>query len=103
MGGLMRLVMMPGMDGTGDLFARFEHALGGRMATRIVRYPAIESRYEVLRACAREALPKGEDFVLLGESFSGPLAIELAAEKPRGLRGLILVCSYARTPRPLLG
>jgi pimeloyl-ACP methyl ester carboxylesterase len=40
--------------------------------------------------------------VLLGESFSGPVAIALAAARPPGLLGLILCCSFARNPAPLL-
>lgn len=36
--------------------------------------------------------------MLVGESFSGPLAVRLAAERPEGLRGLILVASFVTSP-----
>jgi pimeloyl-[acyl-carrier protein] methyl ester esterase len=39
--------------------------------------------------------------VLLGESFSGPIAMRLAAEKPRGLQALILSTTFAKNPIPL--
>jgi pimeloyl-ACP methyl ester carboxylesterase len=47
-------------------------------------------------------LPTEAPFVLLGESFSGPIAAVLAAEAPPNLRGLVLCCSFVRNPRPSL-
>lgn len=41
-------------------------------------------------------------FVLLGESFSGPLAYRLALRQPQGLRGVIFAASFLRCPHPLL-
>ncbi|WP_256574776.1 hypothetical protein [Pseudomonas sp. PA15(2017)] len=39
----------------------------------MVRYPATEALgYEALERLVIAALPKGEPFMLLGESFSGP-------------------------------
>jgi pimeloyl-ACP methyl ester carboxylesterase len=58
--------------------------------------------YAGLEAAVRELLPREVPFVLLAESFSGPIGISIAASRPAGLRGLILVCSFARNPRPLL-
>jgi pimeloyl-ACP methyl ester carboxylesterase len=46
------------------------------------------------------AIPDGQEFVILGESFSGPLALQLAARQPPGLRGIILCASFARSPLP---
>ena len=40
--------------------------------------------------------------MLLGESFSGPIAAAIAAPPP-GLRGLILCATFLRNPRPELG
>jgi pimeloyl-ACP methyl ester carboxylesterase len=47
-------------------------------------------------------LPHEQPFVLIAESFSGPIAIDLASRRPRGLCGLILCASFAKAPRPLL-
>src|SRR6185369_7026468 len=46
------------------------------------------------------ALPADEQFVLLGESFSGPLALMAAARHPKGLRGVILCATFATWPLP---
>jgi pimeloyl-ACP methyl ester carboxylesterase len=97
------LVLLHGMDGTGALFAAFRHALGPGVRTIVVSYPPDEDLgYAGLEAVARLQLPQDEPFTLLAESFSGPIAISIAASRPAGLRGLILVCSFGRSPRPLL-
>ena len=46
------------------------------------------------------ALPKSEPFILLGESFAGPLAIMAAAIHPANLRGIILCATFAARPIP---
>lgn len=92
--------MLPGMDGTGDLFAPLIARLGPAINTVVVRYPDEPLGYDALTAHARQALPASGDFFLLGESFSGPVAIALAAEQPSGLRGLILSATFVRNPLP---
>jgi pimeloyl-[acyl-carrier protein] methyl ester esterase len=100
-GKAITIVLLPGMDGTGKLFAGFVAALGGAAKALVVAYPPDrELGYSELTDFARSQLPPGADFVLLGESFSGPIAIALAAERPPGLVGLVLCCSFARTPVP---
>lgn len=87
------------MDGTGDLFASFVHAV--RTKTQVVRYPASRPlTYGELEDLVLSQLPATEPYVLLGESFSGPIAIAIAARRPPLLRGLVLCCSFARNPRP---
>jgi pimeloyl-ACP methyl ester carboxylesterase len=100
----VRLVLLPGMDGTGDLFEPLREAMGAHAPVDVVRYSGTErlgySELEPLVRAHLARLPEGEPFVLLGESFSGPLAISIAASPPPGLRGLILCCSFARPPSP---
>lgn len=90
------------MDGTGELFEPLAQAMGRQHdAIDVVRYPGTEPLgYDELERLVRARLPAGQPFVLLGESFSGPLAISIAAAPPPGLRGLILCCSFARSPKP---
>lgn len=99
------IVLLPGMDGTGLLFESFVAALSPEFDTIVVRYPGDEPLgYPALETIARAAMPDdGRPFILLGESFSGPIAISLAASAPPGLKALILCCSFAGNPRPLLG
>lgn len=101
---LPKLILLPGMDGTGTLFAPLiEHLLVDCVS---ISYPPDRVLdYEELTALVHSQLPRHEPFILLGESFSGPIAIALAASNPPGLIGLILCASFAQTPylslRPL--
>jgi pimeloyl-[acyl-carrier protein] methyl ester esterase len=96
---MVTIVLLPGMDGTGTLFTDFLSALGKDFEGIIVAYPTDTALdYEGLIEIARARLPIGRPFFLLGESFSGPIAISLAAEKPEGLLGLILSCTFAKNP-----
>ena len=98
----MTLVLLPGMDGTGTLFEPFIGALGPGFTVNVVRYPTAEPLcYAELEALARAALPAEGPFVILGESFSGPIAISLAASCSSQLKGLVLCCTFVQNPRPL--
>lgn len=100
---MVNLILLPGLDGTGLLFADFVASLGAEVNTIVVSYPTdTPLAYETLEPVVRSFLPHDEPYYLLAESFSGPLALSIAASSPPGLRGLILSCSFARNPLPLL-
>lgn len=101
---MVALVLLPGMDGTGELLSAFLEALDPELQPIVVSYPPDQPLdYSQLESIVRSWLPSDQPFVLLGESFSGPIAISIAVSAPRGLRGLILCCSFARNPRPIFG
>jgi pimeloyl-ACP methyl ester carboxylesterase len=92
------------MDGSGRFFSAFTAALGGEFNVHVVPYPNdIPLGYDALEKIAKKSLPTSGSFVILGESFSGPMAISLAAQHPPGLIGLVLCSTFARNPRPWLG
>ncbi len=84
------LLLLPGLDGTGKLFARFAAELPGNIEPTVIPLPA-EPRpgLERLASAMRERLPIGRPYALLAESFSGPVAIRLAAEQPPDLVALV--------------
>lgn len=94
------LVILPGLDATGTQHVAFcaaLHALG--IATTVIAYPVDRALdYAALDVFVRKALPATIPYVLLGESFSGPLALAVAAQPPPLLRGLILSTTFARSP-----
>jgi pimeloyl-ACP methyl ester carboxylesterase len=96
------LVLLPGMDGTGLMFEPFLRVQKGFEA-QVLRYPPGLTDYADCVAYIRARLPRERPFLLLGESFSGPVAIALAAERPPLLKGLVLCSTFARNPRPGLG
>lgn len=101
---MITLVLLPGLDGTGTLFGPLVEALAGKLRVTVLSYPADRALgYDALEAIADAALPAQGPLVLLGESFSGPLAVSLAAKHPGRVVGLILCCTFVRNPRPVLG
>ncbi|MEJ2492591.1 MAG: alpha/beta hydrolase [Desulfuromonadales bacterium] len=97
------LVMLPGLDGTGMLFEPALSLLPETIHPCVVRYPGdrVLSLEEHV-AVARGHLPEQSPFVLLAESFSGPIALQLLATPPENLIGVIFVATFARYPRPFL-
>ena len=97
------LILLPGLDGTGLLFQPLIAALPATIKPTIVRYPGDRHlSYEELLPFAMDALPHSDPFILLGESFSGPLAAMVAAHRPKNLLGLILCASFITAPWPLI-
>lgn len=100
---MVALVLLPGLDGTGVLFADFAASFGPDVKVIVASYPTdVAVGYSELEPIARSFLPNDQPFFLLGESFSGPIAVSIAASRPPGLLGLVLCCSFARSPRPSL-
>ncbi|MFM9940197.1 MAG: alpha/beta fold hydrolase [Hyphomicrobiaceae bacterium] len=91
------LVLLPGLDGTGRLFPRLVHALHGRIETEILAYPFDVSDYPRLTSYLIERLGPGP-VILLGESFAGPAAVEIAARRPDVVKALILAVTFVRPP-----
>lgn len=104
---LPAVVLLPGLDGTGKLFAELVKSLDPGVSAIVVAYPRDQPMgYEELDTLVMSVLnklPPDQRYVLLGESFSGPLAIRIAARAPAGLVGLILSASFAKNPFPWLG
>jgi len=93
-------LLLPGMHGTSRLFDRLLKVLPHGISPRVIEYATDEvlGYDQLLR---RVEVPR-EPFAIVAESFSGPLAIRLAARGPTNLRGLVLAASFARSPRPIV-
>jgi pimeloyl-[acyl-carrier protein] methyl ester esterase len=99
----MNLVLLPGMDGTGELFRPFLASANGTAACSVVRYAGNEVlKWSDYLGLIRQLLPSTSDYILVAESFSGAFAIELASrhELPVGLRGIVLCSTFANCPVP---
>jgi pimeloyl-ACP methyl ester carboxylesterase len=92
------IVLLPGMDGTGDLLAPITAVLAGDAESIIIRYPHEPLDYSAHEAIARASLSLERPYVFLGESFSGPMAISVAASHPANLAGFVL-CASLSFPR----
>jgi pimeloyl-[acyl-carrier protein] methyl ester esterase len=91
------LDLLPGMDGTGRMFEGFLPYLPESVDRVVVSFPTDRPMgYSELESVVEAALPASGPFVLLGESFSGPLALRIAAAGHPRLVGVVLVASFAR-------
>ncbi|WP_374323570.1 alpha/beta fold hydrolase [Aquipseudomonas alcaligenes] len=97
----MRLVLLPGLNGSSKLFAPLLAQLQ-EIPQQIIELPGQGPQdYTSLANAVAEQLPVDNPFVLLGESFSDPLAHHLALQSPKGLKGLIFAASFLQSPHPL--
>ena len=98
---MARLVLLPGLDGTGLLFRPLV-AILSNVESKVVSYPNDKafSLDEHVRWFIRQ-LPD-EKVMLLAESFSGLVALRVLQEAPSRIAAVIFVGAFAEPPRPLL-
>jgi pimeloyl-[acyl-carrier protein] methyl ester esterase len=94
------IVLLPGLDGTGILYQQLAQQLAPEYELQVIAYPLDQLLdYSELLDFIRPQLPE-HPFVVLAESFSGPLGILLAAEQPHNLTALVLCATFGRNPLP---
>jgi pimeloyl-ACP methyl ester carboxylesterase len=100
---MVALVILPGLDGTAALHSHFSEAASGFFeSVKVIAYPPDKPLgYAALEELVRANLPP-KPFVLLGESFSGPIALSIAAKPPSNLLGIVLSATFARPAIPAL-
>jgi pimeloyl-[acyl-carrier protein] methyl ester esterase len=99
----LKLVLLPGLDGTGLLFRPLVEVLPPEIEPTVVRYPDDPTLgYRELMPMVLKSLPCDGAFAILGESFSGPMAIRAAAARPDGLVAVILAATFAQSPHPYI-
>ncbi len=87
------------MHGTGGLFDPLAEALPRSLEAIVVSYPRdreLTGAELITFVCAH--LPLDDPYVLLGESFSSLIAIQIAASHPANLRALALSAGFASSP-----
>ncbi len=90
------------MDGTGLLFHPFVKLFPDDFECEIISYPSDKKlTYDQLVNYVKAKLPK-EPFVLLAESFSGPIAYRLACDPSLAIEKIIFAASFITNPNPKL-
>lgn len=96
---LKHLVLLPGLDGTGELFADFIAALPQSFIATSVAYPKDRFlSYRDLQPIVNAAVPQSERFVLIAESFSTPLAVRYAATRAANLAAVVICAGFIGSP-----
>lgn len=96
-------VLLPGLDGSGIMFAPLVKLLSGHYQCSVVNYPKDELLdYAQLTTLVFSHLPEKEDFILVAESFAGPIAYLLAQNPPPNLKLIIYGASFIENPNKML-
>jgi pimeloyl-ACP methyl ester carboxylesterase len=99
---LQEIVLLPGLDGTGELFDRVVPLLEAETRVTVLRYPGNPVigpalGYEDYAQFVRDQIGD-RHVVLLGESFSGPIAVMVAGRHPARVMGVILAATFLQCP-----
>ncbi len=93
------VVLLPGLDGTGRLFSRLVDRAPRHLQPQVVSYPCDQAlSYQELEVLVHEQLPADAPYIIVGESFSGPIAVSLASRPTTNLRGVVLAASFVTPP-----
>lgn len=94
------IVLLPGLNGTASLYDPLLSVATSEYELMVISYPTHQvNSYEELTEYVLEKLGSIKGlFVVVGESFSGPIAILLSAKSISGLIGTILVATFASAP-----
>ena len=96
------IVFLPGLDGTGISFEPLQRVLPKDVDSKVVRYPPdrLLSFEDTVEQAWEQAHTAQGDILVLAESFSGPVAVELVGSGRLKAKALILSSTFARWPRP---
>lgn len=99
----LHLVLLPGLDGTGKLFCPFIQQFPDPSRITMIRYPMDQHiPYAQLADYIVPLLPTGKPLAILGESYSGPVALRLATREDIDVHKIILVATFAKYPASFL-
>jgi pimeloyl-ACP methyl ester carboxylesterase len=99
--GQHHLVLLPGLDGTGQLLAPFQSVLPTTFDVSVVRYPLDRVlRERELFAGIRSVIPWGQPYVIVAESTAGPLALRFVESQRADIRAVVLVACFVTNPVP---
>ena len=93
----LTVLVFPGLDGSVELLRDFVAASPPGFSVQTLTLPDAES-YSTLADKFDNVVRDAGPCILIGESFSGPLAILLAERHPSIIQHLILVASFATSP-----
>lgn len=97
----MKLILLPGMDGTGELFTPLLEALP-EYDYETIRLPESGAQdYLSITEYVIKKLPK-HDYLLVAESFSGPIGLMLASRQLQYLKGIVFVATFLSPPNKFL-
>lgn len=95
------IVLLPGLDGTGELFFPIIPFLENHFEIHVVKYTNQITFSDYVEG-AEKQLPTGVPVSLVAESFSGPIAMSLLAMDRSRFHASVLSATFCKSPLPLL-
>ena len=93
-------MLLPGLDGTGRLFAPFTRRLRCD-EVHVVDYPRDQVlNNDALVSLICDRVEPGARHVVVAESFSGPVAVKYALQRSDDVAALVLCASFLQNPLP---
>lgn len=94
------MILLPGFDGTGELFDPLVAALSPPHRTTVIRYRDERTLDDYVDTVSA-ALPE-QGATLIAESFSGPIALALMARHPAKIQRAVLCATFVESPFQVL-
>jgi pimeloyl-ACP methyl ester carboxylesterase len=95
----VKIVLLPGLDGSGQFFGNSLSYFEAYGDVLTICYPTSGSQsYADLADFVALQLPENDAFVVVAESFSGPIGIDLASRNISAMQGLLLSASFFSDP-----
>lgn len=94
------LILLPGLNGTAGLFDPLVECAQNHFDILPICYPQEEEKsYRELTSYVLEKISSVRGrYIIVGESFSGPVSLFVSSAKPEGLLGLVLVATFITAP-----
>ena len=94
-----KIILLPGMDGTGSLFAEYITEISDAFEPIVISFP--NDKYlttSELIGLIDSRCSNYDSFIIIAESFSVPIALHYAASRPLKLKALIICAGFAVSP-----
>lgn len=99
----LNAILLPGIDGTGKMYGPLMDCLPEWIAPQVMSYPTQRViNYTELTEDVLQRLPVAGEFIIIAESFAGPLALMLRERIPDRVKALVLCATFLSNPRPWL-
>lgn len=94
----MKIILLPGLDGTGRLFAKLTKNLPENINTEVISYESLEGVTYAKQAAEIAKRFKDTDIYIVAESYSGPVACELYKLLGSRVKGIVFLASFISAP-----
>lgn len=94
----MKIILLPGLDGTGSLFDELIKSLGRANEIEVISYDNISGQSFIEQAKEIAVKITDTDVLLVGESYSGRVAYELNQILGSRVRAIVFIASFVSPP-----